>query len=259
MMDIEHEKQNQLENIIVNQYITPVFQPIVSLQDGSVLGFEALSRMTQPGVFDNIEELFKCAEDNGLIWQLEQVCRRAVLHEIFCQKETFDQYNGKIFINVNPKVLYDEKFRLGFTKEYTKRYGIDTERIVIEITERERIENETLFQEAVNHYKMQNYQIAIDDLGSGYAGLNRVCNLSPKYIKLDISLIRDIHKNPIKYAIIKGMVEFSHNSGTLLIAEGIETKKELELLIDLGVQYGQGFYLSKPAKELQFNNQARLP
>ena len=248
------EQQQKLEEIIVNQWITPVYQPIVSLQDGSVLGFEALSRVEKPGIFDNIEEMFQCAEESGCIWMLEQVCRRAILRGIYDQKNVLDQYHAKIFINVSPKVLHDEKFRQGFTREYTKRYGIDTERIVFEVTERERVEDENSFRQAIGHYKMQNYQIAIDDVGSGYAGLNRICSLSPGYIKLDNELVHDVYKNPIKYAMIKGMVEFSHSSGTLLIAEGIETKKELELLIDLGVQYGQGYYLASPESMLRFDN-----
>ncbi|MCI5828400.1 MAG: GGDEF domain-containing protein [Lachnospiraceae bacterium] len=248
------EQQQKLEEIIVNQWITPVYQPIVSLQDGSVLGFEALSRVEKPGIFDNIEEMFQCAEESGCIWMLEQVCRRAILRGVYDQKNVLDQYHAKIFINVSPKVLHDEKFRQGFTREYTKRYGIDTERIVFEVTERERVEDENSFRQAIGHYKMQNYQIAIDDVGSGYAGLNRICSLSPGYIKLDNELVHDVYKNPIKYAMIKGMVEFSHSSGTLLIAEGIETKKELELLIDLGVQYGQGYYLASPERMLRFDN-----
>lgn len=248
------EQQKKIETIIVNQWITPVFQPIVSLKDGSVLGFEALSRVSQPGLFDNVEELFRCAEECGCIWMLEQVCRRAILQEISNQKEMLDQYHAKIFINVNPKVLHDGKFREGFTKEYTKRYGIGTDRIVFEVTERERVEDEESFCQAIEHYKSQHYQIAIDDVGSGYAGLNRICNLSPRYIKLDHTLVRDVYRNPIKYAMIKGMVEFSHSSGTMLIAEGIESKKELELLIELGVQYGQGYYLAKPQAMLAFDN-----
>lgn len=249
------EQQKKIEDIIVNKWITPVFQPIISLRDGNVLGFEALSRVSKPGIFDNVEEMFQCAEESGCIWMLEQVCRRAILREINVQKEALEQYRAKVFINVSPKVLHDEKFRQGFTREYTKRYGIDTERIVFEVTERERVEDEKSFQQAIEHYKMQHYQIAIDDVGSGYAGLNRICSLTPTYIKLDHALVRDCYRNPIKYAMIKGMVEFSHSSGTLLIAEGIETKKELEILIDLGVQYGQGYYLARPAHQLHFDNQ----
>ena len=128
------EQQENLEKIIVNRWIRPVFQPIISLRDGSVLGFEALSRVSQPGIFDHVEEMFQSAEDLGCIWILEQVCRRAILHEIHEQKKALDQYHANIFINVSPKVLHDEKFREGFAREYTKRYGIDTERIVFEVT-----------------------------------------------------------------------------------------------------------------------------
>ena len=242
--------EERLARIIEKRLIHPVFQPVVSLRDGKTIGYEALSRVTEEGVFDNIEEMFQCAESCGEIWHLEQVCRRAILASVSRQNEYFEKSGAKLFINVNPKVLYDEKFKAGFTKEYTRRYGIDADRIVIEVTERQRIEDEVGFVEAVNHYKTQNYQIAIDDMGSGYSGLKRVCMLSPNYIKLDMDLIRDVHKNPTKLALIKGLVDFSVNSGTMLIAEGIETKKELEVLISLGVQYGQGFYLGMPEKNL---------
>lgn len=238
----------RLEQVIVNQLIYPVFQPIVSLRDGKTIGFEALSRVSEENLFNDVEEMFQCAEECGEIWRLEQVCRHAIFTAVSKQKENFEKSGARLFINVNPKVLYDEKFRAGFTKEYIKRYGIDSEDIVIEVTERQRIEDEAGFLEAVNHYKRQNYQIAIDDIGSGYSGLKRVCTLFPGFIKLDMELIRDVHKHPTKLALIKGLVDFSANSGTLLIAEGIETKREMEVLIDLGVQYGQGYYLGRPER-----------
>lgn len=244
-------KIEQLDEIIINKSITAVFQPIVSLKDGSVLGFEGLSRMNEPGLFNNTEELFLWAEKNGRAWQLEQVCRHAILHEISRQKKAFDECNAKLFINASPKVLHDEKFQAGFTKEYTKRYGIDTKRIVFEITERERVENEASFQAAINYYKNQDYQIAIDDAGAAYSGLSRICNLEPNYIKLDISLVKEIYNNSLKYAMVKGMVEFSRSSGIFLIAEGIETKEEKDALTELGVQYGQGYYYGKPTEEIK--------
>lgn len=239
-------QEESLNYILENKLIYPVFQPIISLQSGDVLGFEALSRISQEGLFDNVELMFRFAEQSGNVWMLEQLCRQSILKELSKQKEIFDSYHAKLFMNVNPNVLHDAKFQAGFTKEYTRRYGIDTDRITFEVTEREQIENETSFINAIEHYKSQNYQIAIDDVGSAYAGLNRICNLLPEYIKLDISLVRNVYANSTKYALIKGLVEFSVNSGIYLIAEGIETQKELETLIDLGVQYGQGYFLSRP-------------
>lgn len=242
---------DRLDNIIRQELIVPVYQPIISLKDGSTLGFEALSRISAGGLFDNVEDMFFSAEKCGKIWELERVCRRAVLEQIREQKGRFDKMNAKLFINVNPKVLYDEKFQTGFTKEYLKQYEIPVERIVFEITERQQVEDETGFMAAVDHYKSQGYQIAVDDVGSGYSGLNRICNLAPGYMKLDMNLIKNITGNPTKIALLKGLVEFSVNCGTLLIAEGIETQKQMEMLIELGVQYGQGYYLAKPSRQLQ--------
>lgn len=240
-----------LEEIIEKQLVYPVYQPIVSLRDGRILGYEGLSRVKKDGVFPNVEDMFQTAERTGRIWQLEQVCRKVVLQGIYEQQKEFDTGNRHLFLNVNPKVLHDAKFRVGFTREYLRRFHIDTEKIIFEITERESVENRSDFENAINHYKAQGYRIAIDDVGSGYAGLNLICSLSPHYIKLDIRLIHNIFQNPTQYAMVKGLVEFSANSGILLIAEGIETKREMDMLIDLGVQYGQGYYLYRPMHFLQ--------
>lgn len=243
--------EKMLENIIVEEAIYPVYQPIVSLYDGAVLGYEGLSRVRGEQGFPNVEDMFKEAERTGKIWRLEQICRKAVLQGVNEQQEIFERENRKLFLNVNPQILHDAKFQMGFTKEYLRRYGIDTEKIIFEVTERESVENQADFVNAVEHYKKQGYQIAIDDVGDGYSGLNLICSVSPHYVKLDIHLIRNLIQNQINYAMVKGLVEFSVNSGILLIAEGIETKQELEILIELGVQYGQGYYLYRPMPRLQ--------
>lgn len=244
-----------LENIIAEEAIYPVYQPIVSLHDGTILGYEGLSRMKDENSFSNVEEMFKTAERTGKIWRLEQVCRKAVLQGINEQREIFERKNRKLFLNVNPKILHDEKFQIGFTKDYLRRYYIYAEKIIFEVTERESVENKSDFVNTVEHYKKQGYQIAIDDVGDGYAGLNLICSVSPHYIKLDINLIRNITQNQINYAMVKGLVEFSVNSGILLIAEGIETKQEMDMLIELGVQYGQGYYLYRPMPMLQIERE----
>ena len=91
---------------------------------------------------------------------------------------------------------------------------------------------------------------AIDDVGSGYSGLNLISEINPNYIKLDRKLIRGINYDGLKYALVKGMVELSKVSHIQLIAEGIETSAELETLIGLGVQYGQGYYIQRPYAEV---------
>ncbi|NTW91394.1 MAG: GGDEF domain-containing protein, partial [Erysipelotrichaceae bacterium] len=118
--------------------------------------------------------------------------------------------------------------------------------IIFEITERNVINDIKGFKDSITHYKNQGFQIAIDDAGSGYAGLNLISDINPDYIKLDINLIRDIDKDNLKYALVKSMVEFSRISNIKLIAEGIETQSECETLIKLGVQFGQGYFIQRP-------------
>lgn len=243
------EYAEEIRAIIENSRIKPVFQPIVSLRDGSILGYEALSRIEGTTSIQSIDELFHLAAENGLLWELEQVCRKKALKEVFLNHNKY--YDKQLFLNVSPMVIHDIKFKIGFTKEYLNRYHINPAQVVFELTERDSMVDIDGFQSAVEHYKRQSYEIAIDDLGSCYSGLNLICELQPHYIKLDMKLVRDVHKNRSKYGLIKGLMEFSAMTNAKLIAEGIETKEELEALINIGIHYGQGYYLARPDKEIK--------
>jgi diguanylate cyclase (GGDEF)-like protein len=97
---------------------------------------------------------------------------------------------------------------------------------------------------------VQGFNIAVDDMGSGYSGLNLISEISPKYVKLDMKLIRNIYTDRLKHGIVKGIVEFSKITNILLIAEGIEQQEELETLVNLGVHYGQGYYIQRPDENI---------
>lgn len=236
-------------NILKNQRIKPVFQPIVSLNTGEILGYEGLSRIVAPQTIDSSEELFRLAGLYGKIWELEQICRSKILekyHHFFDTKST-----QKLFLNVSPLVIHDQEFRIGFTSEYLHKYNLGINNIIFEVTERNAVDDIRGFKDTIRHYKSQGYAIAVDDAGSCYSGLNLICDIEPHYLKLDLSLIHDIDKNTIKYAMVKAMVEFANLSNIQLIAEGIETEEELKTLLKLGVPYGQGYYLRKPNEELK--------
>ena len=100
----------------------------------------------------------------------------------------------------------------------------------------------------MKHYADQGYEIALDDVGAGHSGLNRVVNTTPDYLKADIELVRDIHKYKKKEIMMKLLLDYCNATGAILIAEGIETVQELECLHSLGVHYGQGFFLGKPER-----------
>ncbi|MHB8062267.1 MAG: EAL domain-containing protein, partial [Ruminiclostridium sp.] len=183
------------------------------------------------------------------LWDLELLCRTKSLEAAFLNQDK-PVYNKKLFLNVNPNVMHDIKFRQGFTKEYLSQYGITPENIIFEITERNAVNDMSSFKNTVIHYKEQTYKIAIDDAGAGYSGLNLISDIKPHYIKLDMNLIRNIDTDNIKFALVKSMIELSRMSNIHLVAEGIETQEELSTLINLGVQYGQGYFIQKPKEEM---------
>lgn len=242
-----NEREADLERILEEKDIYSVFQPIISLKTGEVLGYEALSRIKNPGAIRGIEELFDMAILYERVWKLEKLCRKKAFENFSRQK---NYRNKKLFVNVNPIVMKDKKFRMGFTDEHLPQYQIEKENIIFEITEKGNPKDLEGFQKTVEHYKGQNYAIAMDDVGTGNSGLTMICDICPGYLKLDMKLIRDIHKNDLKRAVVNSMVEFSKSTGIQLIAEGIETEKELRTLIHLGVQYGQGFFLQRPNEQI---------
>lgn len=236
--------KQDLDYIIENKQIKSVFQPIISLKDAQVLGHEALSRISCQTMIKDTEELFRFAGKFNRLWDLELMCRVKSLEAAYIQMKP--PYNKKLFVNVNPQIMHDKKFQDGFTIEYLKKYNITPENIIFEITEREAIYDMESFLVVIEHYKKQHYKIAIDDAGAGYSGLNLISDIHPHYLKLDMKLVRNIDKDSLKYVLVKSLIEFAQFTNISLIAEGIETKEEMKALIELGVPYGQGYFIQKP-------------
>ena len=249
-MKITRTQQMQFLEILEKKKIHPVYQPIVSLSDGLIYGYEALSRIDLPECSFNTEQMFKIAEKMKSVWELESICRKKSIRNAVSKPK-----NTKLFINADPKVIHDSKFRSGVTAGYLKKYGMSPNDIVFEITERTSIDDAKTFKKSIEHYTKQNYKIAIDDFGSEYAGPNRLCQLKPHIIKIDIAIIRDIDKDAFKRSFVKSMSVFGKTTDVKILAEGIETYAELETLINLGIDYGQGYYLAKPQPEfVQLNS-----
>lgn len=234
-------------DILEKQRIRPVFQAIVSLGTGGVIGYEALSRIVNPHELRSSEELFHLAGIYGKVWELEQICRNKILEKYHMLQSPDDQ---KLFLNVNPLVIHDRDFHAGFTKGTLGQYGIRLENIVYEVTERSAVDDIKGFKDTIRHYKAQGYTIAVDDAGSCYSGLNLICDIVPHYLKLDMTLIHGINHDNVKKAMVKSLAEFANLTGIQLIAEGIETAAELETLLKLGVHNGQGYFLCRPEEEL---------
>lgn len=233
---------NEFENILKTGNITTLFQPIVRLVDGEIIGYEALSRGPKDSPLSSPLKLLKIAEAQKKLWDLELLFRTKAIEKAHSMKS-----NLLLFINVDPNIIKDSNFKKGFTKEFLLKHHILPESIIFEITERTAIEDYKSFTTVLKNYTEQGYKIAIDDAGAGYSGMRTITETKPHYIKLDMNLIRDIDKDFFKQATIKSFVYLSNATNIKLIAEGIETKEELQTLIRLGIYAGQGYFLQKPA------------
>ncbi|KMT22300.1 EAL domain-containing protein [Clostridium cylindrosporum] len=235
----------ELCNIIKTENINSVFQPIVSLYDATVIGYEALSRGPENSSMQSPEVLLNIAKEYDKLWELEELFRSKALESIYNKK-----IDVKIFLNINPIIMNSMRFKDSFTKEYLRKYCLGVENIIFEVTEKEMISDRESFRITIEDCKNDNYKIAIDDFGAGYSGFGRIYDIKPHYIKLDMDIVRDIDKDNTKQAIVKSIYEFSRLSGCKLVGEGIETEEELKTLINIGVQYGQGYFIQKPHKDI---------
>ncbi|AOT69650.1 hypothetical protein Gferi_08705 [Geosporobacter ferrireducens] len=242
--NIEDLNYKQYEEVIVTEDIDMVFQCILSLKDGGVLGYEALCRGPKGTAFEDPKELFKMAKACGDIIALERICKKRAL-EKFQRKGD----HLKLFVNIDPYCFLKEEGE-NLLNDFFSSWDRDSGYVVFEVTEQTCIHDYTRFHNTLRKYKDLGADIAIGDVGNGYAGLNLLTSVEPLYMKMDMKLIRDIHKQPFKQALLKAFVEFSNSTNSKLIAEGIETAEELDCLIDLGIHYGQGYYIQKPSAEL---------
>jgi EAL domain-containing protein (putative c-di-GMP-specific phosphodiesterase class I) len=233
--------QEKLQELILKESIRTVFQPIVSITKNEIIGYEALSRGPEGTEYENPYILFDVATETDLIFELDRLCRKKAL-----QNAHGISPKHKLFINCQPSAVLDPEFRDSYLKSFLSDLKINPKNIVLEVTEREAIEHYELFREAVRYYSDIGFAIAVDDTGAGYSSLETVVELKPQYIKLDISIVRNIDKNILKQELIKAIVGLAKQMESIIIAEGVETKEELNTLKEIGINIVQGFLFAKP-------------
>lgn len=216
----------------------------MSLADGSILGYEALIRGPSDSALHSPLLLFKTAQTFDLLEPLELLCR-----QLSIQAFADSGAAGQLFINVNPMLLLTSDHPSGLTKSFIQQAGLAPERIVIELSEQFQVEDTELFISAVKHYREFGFKIAIDDLGSGFSGLKLWSELQPDIVKIDRYFVDQLHSDPIKKAFVKNIIELAKNTGSLIVAEGIETSEELLFCRELGADIGQGYLLGRPHAE----------
>jgi EAL domain-containing protein (putative c-di-GMP-specific phosphodiesterase class I)/GGDEF domain-containing protein len=214
------------------------YHPIIVNATEEIYGYEALARGIRREL-RSPEVLFEVAEEANMLWELSRLLRRRAVEGIMSELKE-GQF---LFLNVDPHDFNDPSFRnldpgdMGIT---------EPGRVVLEITERTAIKDYPRFQEYLAAFRERGFKFAVDDAGSGYAGLGSIANLAPDYIKLDISLISNIDTNFLKQNLVETMVNFANGQGAMVIAEGVERKEEFETVRELGVHLTQGFFFHRP-------------
>jgi EAL domain-containing protein (putative c-di-GMP-specific phosphodiesterase class I) len=212
------------------------YQPIVSWSTQSVLAYEALVRNEEP-TLRAPPDLFEAAERLGRLRELGRVIRDRVAQTLIDVP-----IEGEIFVNVHALELDDDSLYAA-----NSPLSAVAKRVVLEITERAPLEKIKDVNGRVAQLRAMGYRIAVDDLGAGYAGLASFAQLEPEVVKLDMSLVRDIHLQPTKRTLVKSMVSLCADLGLLMVVEGVETVAERDTLAEIGCELMQGYLFAKPA------------
>jgi EAL domain-containing protein (putative c-di-GMP-specific phosphodiesterase class I)/CheY-like chemotaxis protein len=222
----------ELRRVLADRRFFPVFQPIVSLRSGTVVGHEALTRFvdgTPPAV------RFARAAAVGLGFDFELAAIEAAI-----AAAPPNGADGFLAVNVSPGLVVTAGKRL---KRVLTKYG---GRIVLEVTEHVPIANYDEFRWAVG--RVGDVEVAVDDAGAGYATLRHILEVGPAWVKLDMTLVRGVHEDPLRQALVAGLTHFGTRSGQRLIAEGVERQEEADTLLGLGVEYAQGYLFGAPER-----------
>jgi len=230
-----------LRDIVANKSLHALFQPILGMDNATIVGYEGLIRGPSDSPLHSPVALFKVARDCEMVAEVEYLCRRIVL-------ESFARLGGKgkVFLNISPDVLLQQDWKTGQTLAYIEQIGLQPQQVIIEITENTPTTDYQLLREAVRHYRQMGFEIAIDDLGEGFSGLRLWSELRPNYVKVDMHFIQGINLDPLKLQFVRSIQEIANKSGARVIAEGIETEAELIAVRDLGIAYGQGYHIARP-------------
>ncbi|MBN2885146.1 MAG: EAL domain-containing protein [Chromatiaceae bacterium] len=233
-----------LLEVLEARRLTAWFQPILT-RDGQLYGYEALLRGARAdGSLLFPDAIFGPAHANDLLFQVDRQAREAAL-----RAAAERQLQGHLFINFIPTAIYDPAHCLKSTVSWAKKLGFDPKRIVFEVVETEKVGDINHLKHILDFYRNAGFRVALDDVGSGYASLNLLALLRPDIIKVDMELVRGIHADPGRQSVLRALAGIARELGIQLLAEGIETREELDYLRAAGADLLQGYLFARPAAE----------
>ena len=230
-----------ISRVLATRAIDAVYQPIVDLSSGRMIGFEALARPGGAAPTASVENLFAAARRLGLDRDLDWLCRRAAVQ---CAHQLPEGL--PVFINIGIPLLLDPMHdvdQMLLLLHWARRSPTD---VVLEITERDAVHDIRRFEQVLKAYRSEGFRFALDDVGDGHSTFEVLAASMPEFIKIAGGFAR-LGSHRGRHSAIRAAVTFATDTGAAVIAEGVETDRHLTLATTLGVQLGQGFFLGRPA------------
>ncbi|MGD0448818.1 MAG: diguanylate cyclase [Candidatus Dormibacteria bacterium] len=232
--------RSEITELLTAGPIATALQPIVRFRDRSIVGYEALTRFSPRSLFSTPDELFAAASALHMESAVDLACLRAALGEMPNLGPV------DLFVNVLIGTLLNERQGLAALEDAVRRAGLDPASIVLEFSERDPVPNLSRLQRIAAQLRSAGYRIAVDDAGAGHASMQVIAELRPEFMKVDRALIHGIDSHRARRGLLVSLLSFSGHIGARLVAEGVETQREQDTLLSLGVQYGQGWMLGRP-------------
>lgn len=223
------------------------FQPIVNIHTGNTFGCEALLREHKRAGFASIDDVFDQAYADGVLHQVDLYLRQKAIIKF---AEFRKNRHIKLFYNLDNRLFDSIDYSPGNTAQMLNDYGYCLDDICFEISEKHQFHNNRDVSTVLSGYRSQGYKIAVDDCGTGFSGLQMLYYAEPDYIKIDRFFIQNLDNDPRKRLVVSTIVNFAHYTGSLVLAEGVETREEHDLCKTIGCDMVQGYFIEKPKQDL---------
>ncbi len=233
--------RNAVQEVVMGGLLTPVFQPIVDLRTGRVLGFEGLIRPDPSGPLPDTAKLFAAAATAGRTVELDVACIEQVL--LAARAIGPDKL---LTLNLSPRTLEVRDFDAGWLLQGLYRNGISPGRVIVELTERDEIDDLARLRQTFRHLREYGLRLAADDVGAGNSGLRLLSQVQFDIVKLDLSLVQDGVRRTGARSVLQSLRDLALDQHAHVVAEGVETAAHLQVLRELQIGAGQGYLLGRP-------------
>jgi diguanylate cyclase (GGDEF)-like protein len=230
-----------LAQVIARGQLRAVFQPIVDLESGEILGVEGLIRPVPPAPFEDPAALFAAAEASGRLMSLDLACLETIVKA--ARGLSPDQF---LSVNLSPPTFEAAEFSAGALLAILARHGFPPERLVVELTERQQLHDPDRVRTRIEACRHAGIRFAADDIGAGNAGLRLLAEIQFDVLKVDLTLVQRSASEAPSSAVLRSVVELASRTGALVVAEGIEHASQIAHLRALGIRVGQGYHLGRP-------------